>query len=315
MSAAPAWTCVDCATRYPTRVTWCSFCSSQGRVVLIGQRPAAGIDLEPESADAATLAALAGDPVTVRAYPPLRVGHGALVVLWGIPSGGKSTMAARWLNLVQGPVLYVSHEEGLGPTIASRLKRLGIKRSDFRLIGRANVDQVVAEIRRSRPVAVVIDSVQAGVWEASDLRHLLALHPRLSTVLAVCQVNAKGRPEGRRGLIHEADVAVHVEGMAASLTKSRYQELTDGTNDVPVLPLDAAVAGDAVRREGATVLHLHRVQRPSVRPGVAEPGGPRDAEPVRSDARGEDFDGSRDLGTAPDDAPPGRVEPAPGGLA
>ena len=150
MSPAPAWTCIDCATRYPTRVTWCSFCSSQGRVVLIGQRPAAGIDLEPESADAATLAALAGDPVAVRAYPPFLAGHGALVVLWGVPSGGKSTMAARWLNLVQGPVLYVSHEEGLGPTIAARLKRLGIKRSDFRLIGRANVDQVVAEIRREQ---------------------------------------------------------------------------------------------------------------------------------------------------------------------
>ena len=313
--AAPAWTCLDCATRYPTRVAWCSYCSSQGRVVLIGQRPSAAIDQEPESADAASLAALAGEPVPVRAYPTILTGHGALAVLWGVPGGGKSTAAARWLDAIAGPVLYVSHEEGLGPTIAARLKRLGISRRDFRLIGRANVDQVVAEIRRSRPVAVAIDSVQAGVWEASDLRHLLALHPRLSTILAVCQVNAKGVPEGRRGLIHEADLAVHVEGMAATVTKSRYQEITDGTNDLPVLPRHHPVAGDALRREGATVLHLHRVQRAGVRPGIAEPRGPRDVEPVRGDVGEADRERSPDLGAAPDDAPPGRDEPSPGGVA
>jgi predicted ATP-dependent serine protease len=313
--ATAAWTCIDCATRYPTRVAWCSYCSSQGRVVLIGQRPSAAIDQEPESADAASLAALAGEPVPVRAYPMILTGHGALAVLWGVPGGGKSTMAARWLNAVQGPVLYVSHEEGLGPTIAARLKRLGISRRDFRLIGRANVDQVVAEIRRSRPVAVAIDSVQAGVWEASDLRHLLALHPRLSTILAVCQVNAKGAPEGRRGLIHEADLAVHVEGMAATVTKSRYSEITNGTNDLPVLPLSPTVAGDEVGQIGATILHMRSVFSPLVRPGVAEPRGPRDVEPVRDDVGGEDHDRPGHLGGAPDDAPPGRDEPSPGGVA
>jgi AAA domain len=307
--ATAAWICIDCATRYPTKVAWCSHCFGVNRVLLVGQRPVAAIDAEPESADAASLAALAGDPVPVRAYPALRIGHGALVVLWGPPGGGKSTMAARWLDAVAGPVLYVSHEEGLGPTLASRLKRLGIGRRDFKLLGRANVDQVVAEIRRHRPVAVAIDSVQAGTWEASDLRHLLALHPRLGAVIAVCQVNAKGQPEGKRGLIHEADLSIRVEGMAATATKNRYSEITNGTSNVPVLPRSEPVVGDATRLQRKAIHVLHLVQRENFHAGGAKPRGPRDAEPAGGGAGREDRDRPTDLGASSDDPPQGRGEP------
>lgn len=307
--ATATWICIDCATRYPTKVAWCSHCFGVNRVLMVGQRPVAAIDAEPESADAASLAALAGDPVPVRAYPALRIGHGAMVVLWGPPGGGKSTMAARWLDAVAGPVLYVSHEEGLGPTLATRLKRLNIGRRDFKLLGRANVDQVVAEIRQHRPVAVVIDSVQAGTWEASDLRHLLALHPRLGAVIAVCQVNAKGQPEGKRGLIHEADLSIRVEGMAATATKNRYQEITNGTSDVPVLPRSEPVAGDAPRYQVKALHGLHLVLCPPVHSGGAEPRGPRDAEPAGGSTGRADRERSSDLGSAPDDPPQGRGEP------
>lgn len=306
-AAAPSWVCIDCSTRYPTRVAWCSYCSAMGRVVLLGQRPSAAMDAEVEVADAASLSALAGDPVPVAAYPALLVAHGTLVVVTGPPAGGKSTFASRWLNATAGPVLYVSHEEGLGATLASRLKRLGITRRDFRLLGRANVDQVVAEVRRSKPVALAIDSVQSGVWEPSDLRHLLALHPRLGLVLAIGQVNAKGVPEGRRALIHEADVAIHVEDSHASLTKSRHQEITDGTLRLPVLP--RTDVGGALRREGATVLHLHLVQRPHLPARDAEPRGDRDGVAAdRSDGRGDE-DQPRSVAADAGDEGAGRTEP------
>ena len=274
-----AWTCIDCGSAYPARVSWCTGCASIGRVVLLGERPRAEIDDVVETGDAASLARLAGVPSPLPGLDGVLAGHGALGVLWGPPNGGKSTLAARVLDGVSGPVLYASMEEGLGPTLAGRLTRLGIIRRDYHLIGRATVDQVAAEIRRRRAVAVASDSVQASTWEPRDLRHLLAIHPQLRLLLVVCQVNAKGLPEGRRSLIHEADLALRVEGLRATLTKSRYQELSHGPSDLPVLPR-AREAGDSIRRERASVPHLRIVQREDLPTRRAVDRGAHDDEPA-----------------------------------
>ena len=306
-----AWTCIDCGTAYPARVVWCAHCGAQGRVVLLGRRPGAEIDSAPEAATAESLAILAAAPRPVAAYPAILSGHGALVVLWGPPGGGKSTMAARWLDGIRGPVLFVSCEEGLGPTLAARLARLGIARPTFHLLGRATVDQVAQEIGRTRAVAVAIDSVQAAAWEPAELRHLLALSPRVETLMAVCQVNAKGLPEGRRALTHEADVAVNVEAMTARLTKSRYQEISDDDRENGMSVLFRDGARDPIRQARAPVLHLRSVQRPHLPEGNAVPGEPRDPLAAGERDGREDRDGSGGVGARPGDEDPGRgVAPA-----
>jgi hypothetical protein len=249
------FTCIDCGASYPARVAWCAGCGSMGRVLLLGQRPRAELDAAVEVADAASLARLAGEPRPLVAYPQVLAGHGALAVVVGESGGGKSTASARILDCVRGPVLYVSAEEGLGPTLAQRLARLSVTRRDFHLLGRATVDQTAEYLRKTRAVALVIDSVQAAQWEPRDLRHLLAVHPRVELLLAVCQVNAKGRPEGRHSLIHEADLVLSVEQLAITVTKSRYQEVSNGPSDVPVLP-HGEKPRNPLRREESPLPHL-----------------------------------------------------------
>ena len=41
--------------------------------------------------------------------------------------------------------------------------------------------------------------------------------------MGTCQVNKRGRIEGRERLLHEADVVVRVESMAWVIEKSRFQ--------------------------------------------------------------------------------------------
>jgi hypothetical protein len=247
---------------------------------MLGARPRAELDEVVETADAASIARLAGVPQPLPGLAGVLVGHGALVVLWGVPGGGKSTLAARVLDATPGPVLYVSIEEGLGPTLAGRLARLGIARRDYYLLGRATVDQVVAELRRRRAVAVAIDSVQASTWEPRELRHLLAVLPALRFIIAISQVNAKGLPEGRRALTHEADLALRVEGMRATITKSRYQELTHGETDLSVLPR-AAEARNTVRCEEPPLSHLRLVRGANLPEGGGLDCGSGAAEPTR----------------------------------
>lgn len=258
-------TCLDCGTVYPARVGWCAGCGSVGRVILLGQRPGAAIDTQPEVADAASLARMAGDPEPLPGLDQVLVGHGALGILVGAQGSGKSTLAARLLDAQPGPVLFASCEEGLGPTLAQRLRRLGITRRDFHLIARASVDDIIDNLRRVRAVALVVDSVQAAEWSPRDLRHVLALHPRLRLLLAVSQVNARGVAEGRRALLHEADLVLDIADGVARLTKSRYQEISNGTSVLPVL--HGAGTGSSLRQSAAPIRHLRLVQQPTLREG------------------------------------------------
>ena len=235
------------------------------------------IDAETEVSSAAVLSKLAASPEPVAAYPQILCSPGALAVLWGPPGGGKTTAMLRWLNGLRGPVLFLSAEEGLGPVLAQRLVRLGISRPDFGLLGRATVDAVGEEVRRRKAVGLGIDSVQAAMFEPSELRHLLAVLPSLQVVLAVCQVNARGTPEGRNALIHEADIAANVSGMHITLSKSRYQ-LANAPHDMSVLP-GTVEAGNQGRREVAPVRRLRLVRSEGVLSGDDVARGPRTPEP------------------------------------
>jgi hypothetical protein len=271
-NAATTWTCIDCGAQYPVRVGWCTSCGARGRVLMLGRRPRAELDAQPEVADASTIARLAGDPRPLPGLGQVFVGHGALAVLVGESGGGKSTLAARILDQTRGPALFVSVEEGLGPTLAQRLKRLSIDRRDFHLVGRASVDEVSSTITKTRAVAVAIDSVQASTWTPRDLRHLLALHPRVELLIAISQVNARGKPEGRHALIHEADLVIEVSALTASVTKSRYQEVKNELSALPVLPRPDA--GNPLGQAPSALRHLRLVLGEDLRARVEGDRGP-----------------------------------------
>jgi predicted ATP-dependent serine protease len=217
--------CHACGTNYDRHTPWCSTCASSGTVVLVGRRNAALVDFEAELTTARDLARAGWQHIDSAAYPSIRIGRGALVVLMGGPGDGKSSLASRLLDGLPGTVVYVSAEEPPGPSLAARLLRVAVKRADFLVVGRASVDQVVAICRESGAIGLAVDSVQVATWSPRDCRHLLAVLPRLEVVVAVAQVNKTGRIEGRNTLEHEADIVVECEELRWTLTKSRYQAL------------------------------------------------------------------------------------------
>jgi hypothetical protein len=85
-------------------------------------------------------------------------------------------------------------------------------------------------------VTLVVDSVQPGDFRARDLRHLLAVLPRLAVLFAVSQNNKRGAVLGENALAHEADVVVSCEAMRWRLTKSRFQRLDAPEAAGEVLP-------------------------------------------------------------------------------
>lgn len=268
------WRCFQCGDSYDDRPSFCAGCGQTGSVYQLGRRARAEIDGALEIASAADLVSQANHVGQLAGCPGVMVGGQALVVLAGPPGSGKSTLATRIIDGTPGPVMLVSVEEAPGPSLGQRLARLGVRRADFGVIGWGDADQVATVLRQRRCVAVAIDSVQVAHWHARELRHLLAVLPALRLVVAVSQVNKRGEIAGTNELLHEADVALEVEDMSATLVKSRFQPLQGDTNDKPVrvpvlLPvLPSALPRDEVRREGAPVRHLRLVRDAPVSEGA-----------------------------------------------
>lgn len=216
------WRCLSCGRFFSERLEVCAFCFRPGRVVAVAHRPSSPVDSLPEIATAEELAKLALDEVRVGAFPSLRFGRGALVLVSGPEGSGKSTWAVRALDSVAGPVLFVSGEMGLGPSLAELLARVGVRRRDFLAVGRVSVAQLHELAVSRRAVAVAFDSAQSLDVEAADLRHFLSTTP-LRLCVVVSQLNRAGSPAGRRDLPHEVDVHLAVEAGSWVLLKSRYQ--------------------------------------------------------------------------------------------
>jgi predicted ATP-dependent serine protease len=251
------WRCVACGAFYEKHLLVCTFCWRDGQIAPCSRRQGANIDLVPAISNARSLARMGWNRLKhPGVYEALVIGAGALLLVSGFPGAGKSSWACILLDAIIGAVLLVAAEEGLGPSLAARLARCGIKRPDFGIIARASVDAVVEYALANKVVAIVIDSVQEASWSAQDLRHLLAVVPTLDLVIGVQQVTKEGAPAGLMALQHEADVQVTVEDMRWSLKKSRYQDLADvGGEVLPARDLDLS----AVEREVPHVLAPVRV--------------------------------------------------------
>jgi hypothetical protein len=186
------------------------------------------VDHVPEVTSAAALTKASWEYIRSRAYPSLRLGFGSFVLVWGPPGGGKSTYVLRAMNGMDGAVVLHSIEESAGPTVAERLVRAEVTRSDFVIVGRSSVDTVAGIVRERKAVALAVDSFQLAAYTADELRHLLLVLPSLRCLFVVSQVNKEGQIEGRNRLLHECDIAIQCESMRWKVTRSRYQAEGEG---------------------------------------------------------------------------------------
>jgi predicted ATP-dependent serine protease len=164
------------------------------------------------------------DEVRVPACPDLRVGLGAVVVIWGQPGAGKSELAARWLASFTGPTVYYAAEEGIGVTVGERLRRVGAPAESMRVVGQTTLDDLARLCVRAK--ALLIDSITVTTLSPKDVR-TLSLNLRLPVVFVVSQVTKDGSLRGTNELLHEADLGVEVTAGKWRVVKSRYQPLGD----------------------------------------------------------------------------------------
>ena len=152
---------------------------------------------------------------------------GGVVLIGGEPGVGKSTLLMHLAAQVAaraGTVLYASGEES-AQQVRMRAARMGVLHQGLMILAGNDLDAIIAEIERIRPVLAIVDSVQtvadAGVDSAAgsvvQVRESAARLMRVAKstgvpVFLVGHVTKEGAIAGPRLLEHIVDTVLYLEG-------------------------------------------------------------------------------------------------------
>ncbi|MCC6556092.1 MAG: AAA family ATPase [Polyangiaceae bacterium] len=246
--------CDSCGATYPVNVGIPArpTTAPKGPATRIKVETLEGVqDLVPVHCDAVLARALGG------------IVPGSLVLVWGLPGAGKSTLAAElaaqlaarfaglcyWLDMEQlnGGLIKACFSRTGSPTDRLRVVRPE-DRADPRSLPVTWRD-AIAVIPRSPRVVVVVDSLQT--W-AEGHREQIALMQSLrtlrpspratgATVLVISHATKKGDAAGRNTNQHSGDANVTVDVSSITVTKCRWvpcprtlPRASSGAHDEPV---------------------------------------------------------------------------------
>ena len=152
---------------------------------------------------------------------------GTLVLIGGDPGIGKSTLllqVADKLSAAGSLVLYVSGEES-ERQIKLRGERLAVEAKNVYLLPETNLENVVNEIERLKPGAIIVDSIQTvfssaldsapgSVSQVREVAHqfLLLAKNRGIPIFLIGHITKEGSIAGPKILEHIVDTVLYFEG-------------------------------------------------------------------------------------------------------
>ncbi len=151
---------------------------------------------------------------------------GAVTLVGGEPGVGKSTLLLQAAQKLAegGLVLYVSGEES-PRQIALRARRLGTAHPNIRLFAETSVERIIAEAEKTKPVAVIVDSIQTVHTSTTDSTPgsvgqvrdsagiLMTAAKRLSIpIFLIGHITKEGTIAGPKSLAHIVDTVLYFEG-------------------------------------------------------------------------------------------------------
>jgi DNA repair protein RadA/Sms len=285
------WVCQQCGTPAPG---WLGQCRSCGAWSSIVEEPVA----EPRPRGA-RVAAVGGAPIplaAVAAGATLRrstglaeldrvlgggLVQGSVVLVGGDPGIGKSTLALQACGALarQGlSVVYVAGEES-PEQVRLRADRLGMVESGVLVVPETQAEAVADLVERTRPAAVVVDSIQTlhtaalasapgSVGQVRESAAILTARCKASGVACflIGHVTKEGTLAGPRVLEHIVDTVLYFEGDGAHAlrvlraVKNRF----GSTNEVAVFEM-----GEGGLVEVANPSAAFLAERPAGAPGSA----------------------------------------------
>jgi DNA repair protein RadA/Sms len=151
---------------------------------------------------------------------------GGVVLIGGDPGIGKSTLLLQALDSLSRNMktLYVTGEES-GSQVALRSRRLGLGKSQVRVLAEIQLEKISATLELEQPMVCVIDSIQttysdqlnSAPGSVAQVRECAAQLTRIAkstgiTIVLVGHVTKEGALAGPRVLEHIVDTVLYFEG-------------------------------------------------------------------------------------------------------
>ncbi|MDB5899976.1 MAG: sms [Ramlibacter sp.] len=153
--------------------------------------------------------------------------EGGVILIGGDPGIGKSTLLLQALDGLERAgvrTLYVTGEES-GAQVALRSRRLGMDRSQVKVLAEIQLEKIQSTIAAQQPAVAVIDSIQtvysdqltSAPGSVAQVRECAAHLTRAAksggtTIVLVGHVTKEGALAGPRVLEHMVDTVLYFEG-------------------------------------------------------------------------------------------------------
>jgi len=232
-----AFVCQQCGHAAPRWLGQCPGCEAWGS---LAEEPVGEAGARPRAGGAApqTLGAVATSDAVRRSTGVGELDRvlggglvqGSIVLLGGDPGIGKSTLALQACGALASrgvAVLYVAGEES-PEQVRLRADRLGLGTSSVLVLPETAAEAIVEQIERTRPAAVVVDSIQtvhtsalaSAPGSVGQVRESAALLvARCKATQTACfligHVTKEGALAGPRVLEHLVDTVLYFEGDGA----------------------------------------------------------------------------------------------------
>ena len=172
---------------------------------------------------------------------------GSLILLSGEPGIGKSTIVAQIAAAIQSgsPVIYVSGEESFAQ-VKARLNRLRCDSKNIKFISETNVEKIISALKKSKPVLVIVDSIQTvytsdlpgesgsiNQIRASAVKFLELAKKNDIAIILIGHITKDGTIAGPKSLEHIVDTVIYLETETAHnyrilrATKNRFGSINE----------------------------------------------------------------------------------------
>jgi DNA repair protein RadA/Sms len=233
------YTCTECGGGSPRWLGRCPHCEAWNTLIeSVAESPSAAKNRFASLAKTSAVAVLADIETSEIERTPTGIAEldrvlgggiveGGVVLIGGDPGIGKSTLLLQALDALQRAEvsgLYVTGEES-GAQVALRSRRLGLDRSQVKVLAEIQLEKILATIAATQPAVAVIDSIQtvysdqltSAPGSVAQVRECAAHLTRAAKsggtcIVLVGHVTKEGALAGPRVLEHMVDTVLYFEG-------------------------------------------------------------------------------------------------------
>lgn len=149
-------------------------------------------------------------------------------VIWGPKGSGKSTMAVAFAYVLAnelGKGIYCSSEEGPGPSMQNKIKRLEAEHEELMVTDFDGLGDLKAAIQYSGSKFCVLDSASMGYVKLAEFEEFHDWCKKQGVILFyILHANKEGRYKGNTMFVHMPDIEIKVSEGIAETEKNRFAE-------------------------------------------------------------------------------------------